>query len=78
MIVMVVVCSLWFYFVFSYHVAPGENLAKAWERICRKQINKLPTRMHKLFVFTPRIAPIGGMNGRSYSLIGLCSVVVVV
>ena len=64
---MVVVYFLWFYFVCSYHVASGENVkAKAWEKICRRQqhSDKLSTRIHKSFVSTPRIAPIGGMKGR--------------
>ena len=54
---MVVVYFLWFYFVCNYYVAPGENFkAKAWERVCRRQLllDKLSTRIHKLFVFTPR------------------------
>jgi hypothetical protein len=35
---------------------------QAWERICRRRLlsNKLFTKIHKLFVSTPNIAPIGG------------------
>ena len=62
--VMVGVYFLWFYFVCSYYVAPGGNFkAKAWERICRRQwllLDIISTRMHKLFVSTAWIAPIGG------------------
>ena len=57
----VVVYSLWFYFVCGYYVALGENFeAKAWERICRRQLllDNLWTRIHRLFFCTPRSAPI--------------------
>ena len=62
-VAMDVVFFLWFYFVCSYYVVPGENFeAKTWERTCRRQLllGKLSTRFHKLFVSTPWIAPIGG------------------
>ena len=62
---MVVVYFLWFYFICKCYVAPGENSkAKAWERVCKRQLllDKLSTRIHKLFVLIPRIAPVGGMT----------------
>ena len=57
-----VVYVLWYYSVGSYYVAPGENFkAKAWERICRRQLllHKLFTRNYILFFFTPQLAPMG-------------------
>jgi hypothetical protein len=60
---MVVVHFLWFYFVCSYNVAPGENFkAKVWERgICTRHLllDKFFTGIHRLFVSTPQIAPTG-------------------
>ena len=59
---MVVFYFLWFYFVYSFYVAFGVNFkCKAWVRFCERQlvIDKLFTRIHKLFVST-QIAPIGG------------------
>ena len=51
------------YFVCSYCMALGETFkAKTWERICRRQLlSDKRSRISKLFVYTPRIAPIGGM-----------------
>ena len=60
---MVVVYFLWFYFLCSYYVAPGENFkAKAWGRIWRQSLlDELCTRDHILFGSTSQIAPVGGM-----------------
>ena len=51
------------YFVCSYFMALGGTFkAKTWERICRRQLlSDKRSRISKLFVYTPRIAPIGGM-----------------
>ena len=48
--------------LFVFTLALGENFkTKAWERICRRQLllDKLSTRIHKSFLSTLRIAPIG-------------------
>ena len=60
---MVVVYYLGFYFVCSSYVAPRENFrAKAQESICRRKLllDKRSIKIHKVFVSTPHIAPIGG------------------
>ena len=60
---MVVVYFLWFYFVCSFYVALRETFkAKAWERICRRQVflDKISTRIHKLLLSSLQIAPVGG------------------
>ena len=63
MFVMIVV---WFFGAILFVVTSWHwerpSRAKTWERICRRQFlsDKL-SRISKLFVYTPRIAPIGGM-----------------
>ena len=60
---MIVVYFLWLDFVCMYYVARGKNFkARAWERIYRRQLllDILSTKIHKLLVSTPQIAPIGG------------------
>jgi hypothetical protein len=61
---MVVIYFLWYNFVCSYFVVLRENFkAKAWESICSRHyhLDELSTRIHELFVPTPRLSPIGGM-----------------
>ena len=57
-----VVYFLWFSFVCCYHVALGVNFkVKSWKSICRRWLllDKLSTRLYKLLVSTPQIAPMG-------------------
>jgi hypothetical protein len=62
-VAMILVNFLWSYFDCSYYVPTGgrPSRPKAWEWICRRQLllDKLSTRIYKLFVSTPRIALIG-------------------
>ena len=61
---MVVIYILWFNFVCSYFVVLRESFkAKAWESICSRHfpLDEFSTRIHELFVPTPRLAPIGRM-----------------
>jgi hypothetical protein len=55
---------VWFFGAILFVVTSlGETFkAKTWERICRRQsLSDKRSRISKLFVYTPRIAPIGGM-----------------
>ena len=56
---MVVVFYLWVYFVCNS--TRRELKAKAWKRICRRELllRRLSIRLFELFVFTPQITPSG-------------------